>query len=309
MNIQFIGSPNFTSGRNANPTLGFIIHWMAGNLASADATFQNRSRNTSAHYGIEDDTIHQYVKDSDTAYQAGNWEVNLTTIGIEHSAQPGRDASSKTLENSAQLIASKIKEGVGNNLRKHSAIVATACPGTINVDWISNRVNEILGGVPIAKPIVIQPPVAKGTAIVTVDLLYVRTAPNRSAPLGGSEELNYGDQFEYVGVVKGETVQGVSTWIKSTKGNYVWAGGTNYPTTPPVVSRGGTAEAIRTARVRNAPNTSAPLSGSETLNPGDQFAYSAKVHGERVSQNGVTTDEWYHSLKGNYVWTGNCKDV
>jgi hypothetical protein len=305
MQIKFVGSPNFTSGRNGKPIRGFIIHWMAGNLASADSTFQNRSSNTSAHYGIEDDTIHQYVQDGDTAYQAGNWDVNLETIGIEHSAQPGRDASSKTLENSAQLISAKIREGVGNNLRKHSAIVATACPGTINVEWISNRVNELLGGAPVTKPVVIQPPLAKGTATVTVPELYVRSAPKRSAPLAGSESLLYGQSFQYSSVVQGESVQGVSTWIKSTKGNFVWAGGTDYPTTPPVASGGGTAEAVSTANVRNAPNISAPLSGSQTLNPGDQFAYSAKVHGERVSGN----DIWYHSLKGNYVWSGNIKDV
>lgn len=84
MNIVQKGSPNFTSGRGGNSIREFIIHWMAGNLASTDAVFQNRARNTSAHYGIEDDKIHQYVDLLNTAYHAGNWEVNQTSIGIEH---------------------------------------------------------------------------------------------------------------------------------------------------------------------------------------------------------------------------------
>jgi N-acetylmuramoyl-L-alanine amidase len=82
---------------------------MAGNPVSADATFQNRARNTSAHYGLEDAVVHQYVKEVDTAYAAGNWTVNQETINIEHSAQPGRAPSDGTYENSAQIIAAAAK--------------------------------------------------------------------------------------------------------------------------------------------------------------------------------------------------------
>src|SRR4051812_20652431 len=117
------GSPNYTAGRNGKKITGLILHWMAGSLAGADATFQDRARNTSAHFGVEDDQVHQYVKEEDTAYHAGNWDVNLTTIGIEHSAQPGRNASEATYESSAQLIASLAKKHgftvVSANARPH----------------------------------------------------------------------------------------------------------------------------------------------------------------------------------------------
>ncbi len=309
MNITQVGSPNFSNGRQGKGKLGFIIHWIVGNLASADATFQNRSRNTSAHFGIEDNEVHQYVSVENTAYHAGNWNVNLTTVGIEHSAQPGRDASDATYETSAQLIAKVIRENsVGNNLRKHSAIVATACPGTVDLNRIANRVNEILGGAPVITPAPTPPtpPSVSGTATVTVDALNVRAQPTSASPIAGTGLLRRGDQFNYSGIVQGENVRGVSTWIRSTKGNYVWAGGTNYATTPAIQSappQGGIATVLRTCNVRTAPRTNAPLGGSKQLVPGDTFKYSAKVYGDYVGKNNV----WYHSLKGNYVWSGNVK--
>lgn len=305
MNQVWIGSPNFSNGREGKPIREFIIHWMAGNMASADSTFQNRSRNTSAHFGVEDNNVHQYVKVTDTAYHAGNWGVNQTSIGIEHSAQPGRDATEATYETSAQLIAKCIRENsAGNSLRPHKAIVATACPGTVDVNRIANRVNELLGGAVVAPAPAPAPSPSAGVATVTVDKLNVRAQPTSKSPLAGSMTLSRGDTFNYSEVVKGELVNGVSTWVRSTKGNYVWAGGLNVPTTPAVQSApsgGGTARVLRTCNVRTAPRVNAPLGGSKQLNPGDTFQYSAKVYGDSVSGNNV----WYHSTRGNFVWSGN----
>lgn len=305
MNIKQVGSPNFTNGRQGKAINEFIIHWMAGNLASTDAVFQNRSRNTSAHFGVEDDNVHQYVSVNNTAYHAGNWGVNLTSVGIEHSAAPGRPATDATYESSAQLIAKIIREnGLTNRLRKHSAIVATQCPGTMDLNRIANRVNEIIGGsAPVVTPSA-EP--ATGVAIVTVRALNVRAKPDSSSALSGSKTLKQGDRFNYSGTVKGEMVRGNSTWIKSSKGNYVWSGGTNLATTPVVKSapvEGGTATVTGTANVRSGAGNQYARSGSIQLKAGDTFKYSAKVYGQSVSGNNV----WYHSTKGNYVWSGNVK--
>lgn len=314
-NIDWIGSPNFSNGRQGNGIQGFVIHWIVGNLKSADSIFQNRQRNTSAHFGVEDDVVHQYVDVRNTAYHAGNWDANLKYIGIEHSAQPGRNASEATYETSAQLIAKIIRENnAGYNLKPHSAFVATACPGTVDVNRIANRVNEILKGTHIP-PVVPAPPVATKWAKVTVQALNVRKQPTSKSPLSGSMTLHLNDEFEYTELVQGENVNGVSTWIKSKKGNYVWAGGTDL-TTPAVASapkKGGTAQAIRQSNVRRAPNLTGTLvkqpDGNYYLSPGQTFQYSAKVYGQWVNQNGVNTNVWYHSTKGNYVWAGNLKDV
>jgi hypothetical protein len=146
-----------------------------------------------------------------------------------------------------------------------------------------------------------------GLAVVNVDAVMVRSAPKASAPLSGSQRLTRGQTFTYVEAVKGEAVGGISTWLKSTKGNYVWAGGTDYPTTPTVnVAKEGTATVARTVNVRVAPNTTAALGGSRQLQPGQTFTYTALVHGQLVVQNGVSSDLWYHSSVGNFVWSGNC---
>jgi N-acetyl-anhydromuramyl-L-alanine amidase AmpD len=122
---------------------------MVGTLSSTDSTFQ-KPGGVSAHYGIEDGNVHQYVRDQDTAYHAGNWAMNLRSIGIEHSADPNRPASASTLETSAQLIAAKCKEFNipcdRSHIIKHSEVVATQCPGTIPIDQLVKRANEIIGG-------------------------------------------------------------------------------------------------------------------------------------------------------------------
>jgi hypothetical protein len=78
-------------------------------------------------------------------------------------------------------------------------------------------------------------------------------------------------------------------------------------TVPAPAPAGGTATVVRQSYVRTGPGTSYPLAGSKILQPGQTFKYSAKVPGQNVSQNGVTTNIWYKSVYGHYVWGGNCK--
>lgn len=140
MNITFKQSPNYTPGRT-KPITKVVIHWMAGTLASTDAQFANPQSEVSAHYGIENDIIHQYVREGDTAWHAR--QANPYTIGIEHSAAPGRNATESTINTSARLLADicsrhniPINRG---NVIKHSEVVNTLCSGTIPIDEIINK--------------------------------------------------------------------------------------------------------------------------------------------------------------------------
>ena len=140
MNITWIGSPNFDKTRK--PIKQVVIHWIVGNLASADAQFQKTTPGTSAHYGVEDETIHQYVKEEHTAYAVGVYARNQETISIEHSASSDRPASDKTYETSGKLIADICQR---NNIPidrsriiGHKEIKATQCPGTIDIDRLIN---------------------------------------------------------------------------------------------------------------------------------------------------------------------------
>jgi hypothetical protein len=138
MNIDFIGSPNYMPGRQGTKIDRVVVHWADGTLQAADQTFQDIKRQTSAHYGVEEGVIHRYVEEEDTAYHSGNWPMNLRSIGIEHSAQPGRDATDLTYQSSAQLIADVCYRNNipidREHILKHSEVIPTECPGTIDVD-------------------------------------------------------------------------------------------------------------------------------------------------------------------------------
>ena len=142
--MLFKPSPNFTGGRTAKIDR-IVIHWIVGTLASADATFANRNSQVSAHYGIENFTVHQYVRESDTAWHA--MATNARSIGIEHSAAPLRNATATTIKTSAKLVADICKRYNipidRRHIIKHSEVVATACPGTIPIDEIIKQAKEL----------------------------------------------------------------------------------------------------------------------------------------------------------------------
>lgn len=137
MTIQKIQIPTTNYDKTRKPIKQIVIHWIVGNLASADAVFKKQN-STSAHYAVEDDVIHQYVDEGHTAYAVGNYARNQETISIEHSATPDRPATDKTYETSAQLIR-EICERHNipidrEHIIKHSEVKATQCPGTMDLD-------------------------------------------------------------------------------------------------------------------------------------------------------------------------------
>lgn len=143
---KWIGSPNFTKGRSRKLSY-IVLHWMNGTLKSTDAHFKNKSSGVSAQYGVEDNKVHQYVSESDTAWHAIS--ANPYSIGIEISAAPGRAPSAKTYETVSELVARICIErgwNVDKVLFPHCKFVATRCPGTDQ----NGKVDE-KGGVDFAK--------------------------------------------------------------------------------------------------------------------------------------------------------------
>jgi hypothetical protein len=148
MNISWIGSPNYTKGRQGASIDKIVCHWMAGTLSSTDSVFQNTTRQTSAHYGVgQDGQVHQYVKESDTAWHAGNWDANITSVGIEHEGGPGIPITDSVYQTSGELIAS-IWQRVGRQLplRKHSNFKITQCPGTLDLNRLTDIATRIYKG-------------------------------------------------------------------------------------------------------------------------------------------------------------------
>lgn len=142
--------PYGVGGRLGLKVNKIVIHWIDGTLATADLVFTGKThpeRMVSSHFAVEDDQVHQYVSTDNVAWQAGKWLVNLTSVAIEHSAQPGRNATDATYETSSELIVDLCKKlGLVPSrslLVPHSAIVPDTCPGTIDLDRLAARAVEL----------------------------------------------------------------------------------------------------------------------------------------------------------------------
>jgi len=147
---------NFSEGRVGNKITQITLHWIVGTLESADATFQNPKRKASAHYGVGDKDIHQYVSEEDTAWHAGNWNVNLTSVGIETEGgweDPPKSGkrvkpTEQTHRTTALLVADIAKRNNipldRNHIKKHSEVSdkPTSCCGTLDVDYIIELARE-----------------------------------------------------------------------------------------------------------------------------------------------------------------------
>lgn len=131
---------HFTKGRSGKSINKIVVHHNAGNLTIDQCynTWQNAE--ASAHYQVESNgRIGQLVWDADTAWHAGNWDANLTSIGVEHANDGGAGwtISEKCLDNGAHLVAALCKYyKLGRpewlkNVYPHSHFSATACPGAI----------------------------------------------------------------------------------------------------------------------------------------------------------------------------------
>ena len=133
---------NYHPGRFGNPVTLIIDHWMAGTETGARARFQNPDSLVSAHYGVtQDGHLIQYVSEDDTAYHAGDFTVNVLSIGIEHEASPTAPPTDALYTASARLhreIAERyeIALHIGTTVKPHRAIVPTECPGTLDLERI-----------------------------------------------------------------------------------------------------------------------------------------------------------------------------
>jgi hypothetical protein len=168
MNIKWVGCHpnNYTVGRGKDIKL-IALHWIVGTLESADATFANADRKASAHYGIGDKDIHQWVKESDTAWHAGNWTINQSSIGIEHEGgwllpdgtrKVPTDATHQTSGELVAMLCKKYNIPIDRqHVVTHREYSATQCPGTLDVDRIIEIARSIDEPDPPSNEIITDP--------------------------------------------------------------------------------------------------------------------------------------------------------
>lgn len=140
---NLILSTHMTKGRQGCKIDKIVVHHNGGNLTGKDCWNVWQTREASAHYqAAADGRITQLVWDTDTAWHSGDWNANLTSIGVEHadiSADPWM-LSEATLDNGAHLVAALCKRyGLGRpqwrvNVFPHSDFTSTSCPASLAGD-------------------------------------------------------------------------------------------------------------------------------------------------------------------------------
>lgn len=213
---------HLTYGRQGTKIDRIVLHHNASTSDNIPGVWQNRA--ASAHYQVTPNAIRQCVDEGNTAWHAGNWAMNLRSIGIEHlnsSGAPNWDVADETEERSAALVADACKRhGIPcdrGHILGHNEVSATACPGGLDVDKIVRRANEIMGGASANIPAAPStPPVTESTSTGWCYFDYrgnVRQQPTTESAIMAT--YNAGTWVEYVGFVHGQTVNGSDKWLKS----------------------------------------------------------------------------------------------
>lgn len=87
MDIKCIAahSSNYTTGRTKSVDR-IVLHYTAGNGDTAEGNGKYSARangKASAHYFVDETTVVLSVPEMDTAWHAGNWDMNCRSIGVE----------------------------------------------------------------------------------------------------------------------------------------------------------------------------------------------------------------------------------
>lgn len=112
MDVLWLPSPNFSTGRGGRRVQWVILHTTEGGFTASVNWLRNRSSQASAHYVVGRDAttqpvqVVQLVREEDTAWTAGNYAVNQASINIEMVGYSRRNppVDEETLRVTAELV-------------------------------------------------------------------------------------------------------------------------------------------------------------------------------------------------------------
>ncbi|MCD2159540.1 N-acetylmuramoyl-L-alanine amidase [Fructobacillus sp. M1-13] len=151
------------SGHDSRHVVTYIPHKSGESLAieGLPVTSSNNSQESmkAAAYAKRGSLMAAFgvtpTNEDNTAWHAGNWDANSSSIGIEHAnltGAPDYDIAQATIDASAKLVADIAQRyGFGRvvpyqNLFPHSSFTSTACPGKLKdkLQEIADKANDII---------------------------------------------------------------------------------------------------------------------------------------------------------------------
>ena len=104
-------SSNYSKGRT-KPVDRIVLHFTAGDGDTAENNgryFAGKNRKASAHYFVDENSVVASVSEVDTAWHAGNWEMNCRSIGVEMCSKKDSNGNYYIPEATVQLTAELVK--------------------------------------------------------------------------------------------------------------------------------------------------------------------------------------------------------
>ncbi len=123
---------NYTVGRCGCAVSKIVVHYTGTDASAHDNLlyFSRSDAAASAHFFIDrDGTICQSVSEEDTAWHAGDWEVNLRSVGIEV-VSAGENFTEEQICSLASLVADlRCRYGVAaEDVIRHFDVTGKLCP-------------------------------------------------------------------------------------------------------------------------------------------------------------------------------------
>ena len=189
--IQKPVSPNnYAEGRQGQRPNLIVIHVTQGEKEAVAKWFSSPRAQVSAHYLVtKEGEVWGFVDEADTAYHAGDYDINLRSVGIEHE---GIGANYRP--NEAQLEASvRLAEQVckrwdlapsSATIQPHRAFRATRCPADFPMERYISMVEQAGAEQEVSETQnrevrLFDPrtnePISVGTLVAGTDKVYVKS--------------------------------------------------------------------------------------------------------------------------------------
>lgn len=147
---------NYTTGRRGCGVSKIVVHYTSTDASAHDNLlyFSRSDAHASAHYFVDrDGTLRQSVAEADTAWHAGDWGVNLRSMGIEV-VSAGEDFTEEQVATLTSLVADlRARYGIGiDDVIRHYDVTGKLCPAPyVNADkWATLHARICGGEVPAA---------------------------------------------------------------------------------------------------------------------------------------------------------------